>query len=339
MQLLGVAAILGFCVLLIFTPGKLNVLRSVGAYLLADIAVLVGAPSVLLWLFRRDAQDWVLSGGAIVVLIFSQSLYTIGVYAMLGTPHDRFMAKIASGGETGTPLSLEVAADPRRFKRTECTLFTQCYLSLRPAASLRTDLEGSFLRSRNSVLYQEGALPALVRALLGISHPVFWSSRELRYYDDRKGLVAALNARGDGLNSHLREVTYVPGDSVPVRIREAIAHSTDPQLLKLHRAQDEYKIEYRSASSFYLNASLTYDQGWAAYIDGVRVPVRRAYFDSTVVDVPPGTGVVAFRYENVSSRLFFFSRYLLLLAALVLGFLIWRRATQPPKSGHTYKEQ
>jgi hypothetical protein len=339
MQLLGVAAILGFCVLLIFTPGKLNVLRSVGAYLLADIAVLVGAPSVLLWLFRRDAQDWVLSGGAIVVLIFSQSLYTIGVYAMLGTPHDRFMAKIAPGGETGTPLSLEVAADPRRFKRTECTLFTQCYLSLRPAASLRTDLEGSFLRSRNSVLYQEGALPALVRALLGISHPVFWSSRELRYYDDRKGLVAALNARGDGLNSHLREVTYVPGDSVPVRIREAIAHSTDPQLLKLHRAQDEYKIEYRSTSSFYLNASLTYDQGWAAYIDGVRVPVRRAYFDSTVVDVPPGAHTLELRYESASSRWFFVSRYILLAIGLfVLTRLTWR-ILRPAQDDHAARQQ
>ena len=308
----GVAAAGCFLWLVYLTPGSLQLLRRVLEYVVLDVGVLAASLWGLRRLSRGDATT-ALAAGVLGLLVASQVLYTAGVYRILGTPAKRMMARMNIQVEERNLLSAE-SIRPDRFHRKACTMFAQCYLSDGPSASLRLDLEGSFLRSRESVIYQAEIAPSAAMALLGISHPVYWSSEELREYDDFTEVVQTLNDAGEGVHEFLRRVTFVrAGDGARRGRRPENSH---PELIRLEREADRTRIAYRSSGAFYLNASVTYDKGWRASVGGRPLEIHRGNFDGLVVEVPPGQHVVEFRYFSWSARLFFLTRFLQLAAAV-----------------------
>jgi hypothetical protein len=328
-QASGIAVLLGFAWLVTRAPGKLALLYEIKWYLLIDVALLVLTPLAFSQLCRKRVGNRAMMIAIVAALVVSQSIYATGVYRILGVPYDKLQAQFGLEGNDRIPLAHAVATDPAQFMRKECVRYTQCYLSLRPSASLRTDLEGSFLRSRRSVLYQEQVSKSVILALLGISHPVFWPSQELRYFDSPQILAATLNGYGDAIGEHLRAVTYAPKDSSLAQIA-APPREAAPLLRTLQRGQDWYRIDYQSSTDFYLNMSITYDPGWSVYVNNARIRVERAYFDGMAVRLPAGSQVVELRYEPTSSRVFFFSRCLLLLAAVFSLLLVWRWVRMKP---------
>jgi hypothetical protein len=321
LQLCALLVALAFVWLLTLTPGRMTLLGNIKWYLAIDIALLVLGPALVLWLQRRRVSDQSMALAIVAALIVGQSAYAAGVYRILGSSYDGFMARMGLDSEDKTLLPADIASDAARLKRKECALYTQCYLSLRPSASLRTDLEGSFLRSRDSVLYQQGASDATVRALLGVSHPIFWSSLRLREFSDRAMLAQTLGRYERAVGNALREATYVPTPTLG-ELAAGGTRSSPPSLVALRSEQNGYKVEYDSASDFYLNAAITYDRGWKAFIGDQNIPVARGYFNSIFARVPAGHHTVEFRYERLSSKLFFASRYLMLFAAVAAMALL-----------------
>ncbi len=311
MMLAGLVAAAGFLWLVYITPASLHILRSVSGYILVDVLVFAGSLWGLRWLGCHRGGPG-LAIGVLVLLVASQVLYTTGVYRILGTSCQADDRPDEPAPRRPDPLSLD--SNPDRFHRRACTLFAQCYLSLRPSASLRLDLEGSFFRSRDSVIYQSEIAPAVVTALLGISHPVYWASQELREYADVDDLVRALNEAGDRVGELLRRTTFIKaGNLLPRPVGPAAA---PPELVGLEREADRTRVAYRSAGPFYLNAAVTYDPGWRASVDGQPLTIHRANFDGLVVEVPSGQHVVEFRYFSWSVGLFFLTRLLQLAVAV-----------------------
>jgi hypothetical protein len=174
------------------------------------------------------------------------------------------------------------------------------------------------------VIYQPGIGRAAVTALLGVTHPVYWASRELRGYREPAEVVRALNAADRRVDELLGRVTFVR-DEAPSAASEA-PEASPPRLERVARAPDRVRIEYRSGEPFYLNAAVTYDRGWRAVVDGQPVQVRRGNFDGLVSRMPAGHHVAEFQYSSWSSRLFFYSRFVQLAVAVIVIWLTVRGA-------------
>jgi hypothetical protein len=318
----GLAAMGAFLGLVHLAPGSIQLLREGLDDVAIDVVLFTGS----LWGLRalsRHASGTALAVGVLLLGVVTQAVYTTGVYRILGTPVDRMIASMGLRPEDRVPLSPD-SLRPDEFRRNECTLFTQCYLSVRPSASLRLDLEGSFLRSRDSVIHHPGIEPAAVKALLGITHPVYWASQEVRTYDDVAEVVRALNAAGDRVGELLRRVTFVrAGALAPPASGEP--GTSGAEFVALERGTDRSRIAYRSAGPFYLNASVTYDEGWRASVDGRPVRVYRGNFDGLLIEAPAGQHIVEFRYFSWTDGLFFTTRLVQLAAGVVatIGLAVW----------------
>src|SRR5262249_45167412 len=137
-----------------------------------------------------------------------------------------------------TPLPPQVADDPNAFERKQCTAFGECYLAERDSVSLRRDFQGTFLRSENEPVFQEGLSDDATRAVSGITHPVFWLSASVQPYWTRPELVSALNAHAADMDRFLASTTFVPAPQVPPGGFPPSPAGSAAQLLSLDRGKD-----------------------------------------------------------------------------------------------------
>ncbi|MEW6055573.1 MAG: hypothetical protein AB1540_03090 [Bdellovibrionota bacterium] len=341
LALTGVAAV--FLLLLfpiIFSKSKLIASLKpweLGLAFIVDAIVIVAGVK----LFLKGAK----SGGALeknlmalmAVLVASQSVYLVNFYG-LGTTPEALFERYNLKAQDLTPLSGRLASDPSLVRRVICGTFGQCYISRRDTMSR---FEGTFLRHKEEPLYRsfpkdwfgwgvEGTpyknvlSEAAFEAITSISHPIFWLSREIATYEDKEELTFRLNQSGKNVSSYLGEVTHVKkGDEPRLTLGSGDADPmTHPKqtgsLTRLERGADWMRLNYQASGPLYLNASVNFDPGWKAKVNGKQTQVYEGNFHGLLVPLPPGDGVVELNYLSWKSEFFFYSRYLFLIAAIVM---------------------
>ena len=78
------------------------------------------------------------------------------------------------------------------------------------------------------------------------------------------------------------------------------AKTGDADVRRLAEGYGESAWRVATRNAGWLFVSETYDKGWKAELDGIRVPVRRANLAFRAVAVPAGEHIVRFRYAPAS---------------------------------------
>jgi hypothetical protein len=290
--------------------------------LVADVLVgALGAAAVWHAARAEATRRWL---SVLGVLLVSQVVFAEGVYHFLGMPLSGVLEDYKLDADDTTSALSTRARDPNEFFRKPCDAFAVCYLSRREAASLRHDDQATFLRNANEPVFQDGLADEVVRALDGISHPVFWLSAAVAPYASPQDLVRALNAHRDDIGAYLDRVTYVRDADVP-RLADVGIGTGDPagaRLRTLDRSRDMVRLTYTSTAVALLNAAINYDPSWTARVDGHAVQPVRGNFNDLLVPLPPAPagGEVVLTYHSASSDFVFYSRYLFIVAG-VAGML------------------
>ncbi len=289
---------------------------------LAIDALIIGMGGLAIWLACRSPRARL--GVAVLtgVLIVSQVLYTEQVYRLLGIRLPDILVNYGLDATDATPLPADVASDPNAFERKQCAAFAECYLSERDSVSLRRDFQGTFLRSANEPVFQDGLSDDATRALSGITHPVFWLSASVQPYWTRPELVSALNAHVADMDRFLASTTFVPAFQVPATGFPPAPSDGDAQLLTLNRGKDSIQLTYASSGPTYLNAAINHAPGWTATINGQPARVFDSEFGGILVPLPAGGGVVELDFRPRALNFFFYSRYLLAVCGVVAVFVI-----------------
>jgi hypothetical protein len=283
-----------------------------------------------LWFASRSATPRIWAAGLIGVMIVSQVGYAEVVYHFLGIPLNEVLSNYGLQAGDGVKLAPDIAADPNAFERKQCDLFGECYLSQLDSVSLRRDDQGTFLRSGNEPVFQDGLATEVVRALDGITHPVFWVTSALKPVSSRQELTNDLNSHTQDIVQHLDQVTYVPTAEFTPDLQARSAASGDARLVTLSRARDVIHLSYTSTTPAFLNAAITHDPAWTATINGTRAEVLDSNFNGLLVPLPPGGGDIVLRYASPAADFFFYSRYALAIlgvgVAIAIVVRLWARA-------------
>lgn len=304
------------------TSAPLNLMRKVASFLLLDMLLIAGAA----WTIGRYClvqATGKIGGPLIVAMVVSQSLYFAFAYGGIGISTAKALERMGVSAATTPGTALNAPAGSDSPARTICTVFAQCYLARNPVISLNTDLQGTFLRSREMALYQPGLEKPVIFALSAITHPVFWISHGVQPYDSKDEAIARLNARKDRIGEFLRETTQVSRADLSGISLPSSPGSTEAVIRHRETSRDRMILSYHSDQPAYLNAAVTFDPHWRASIDGASVPVIRGNFDGLLLPLPAGTRTVTLEYRNIASDLFFYSRYaMLFLACLAIAWLV-----------------
>jgi len=281
-------------------------------WIAVDLALVAAGAACAWWASRagRPARTAVV---LMAVLALSQTVYFAGAVHLLGISRRQLFEHYQLDAEDARPVPPDVAADPERFRRKECHVFAQCYLSRRDTVSLRRDEDGTFLRNRKEAVFQDGLEPDVLRALAGITRPIFWLSRRAVPYGSREELTERLNAHAADIDRHLRDTVYIPRRDF-AGLGSYAGGPAAARLDWLERRADRIRLRYAAEVPVFLNAAVTYDRHWLARVNGRRVEVRRGNFNGLAVALPPGSGMVELAYRSRSFDLFFLTRYAFLLA-------------------------
>jgi hypothetical protein len=303
---------------------------------LAIDALTIGIGALVIWLVCRSPRARV--GVAVLtgVLVVSQVLYTEQVYRLIGIRLPDILANYGLDSTDATPLPPQVADDPNAFERKECTAFAECYLSDRDSLSLRRDFQGTFLRSENEPVFQEGLSDDATRAVSGITHPVFWLSASVQPYGARRELVSALNGHAGDMDRFLASTTFVPAAQIPAGGFPPSPAGSEAQLLTLSRGKDSVHLTYTSSGPSYLNAAINHAPGWTATINGQPAGIFDSEFGGILVPLPPGGGDIELGFRPRALDFFFYSRYVLAAFGVLAVFgIVWGgtlRRWRPPAS-------
>jgi hypothetical protein len=296
--------------------------------------LLVAAPVLLFrWTARaRCAERWTLA--LIGTLVLSHTVYFVAVHRLIGVPVEAIAERYGPPGGVDARDGRGTVEDAERLTRTACDTFAQCYVSPVDTVSLRTDLDGTFLRSRREAVFQHGLEPSVVRALSALTHPIFWLSERAVPYERDDELVVRLNAHGHEIGDHLRRVVHVRRDDMDALGAPGRPPPLQAKIVAVQRARDVVRVTYESNGPALLNAAITYDRSWIARVGRRAVPVRRGNVNGLVVPVAPGRGTVELVYASTASGIFFTTRYLVLLGALAGALLVgraalWRASREP----------
>ena len=312
--------------------------RPVPADVLADVrlgaaadALIIAAGGILVWIARRSryVRLWVV--GLTAITIVSQVGFAEGTYHFLGMRSNGVLQGYNLDDDDTKPQFAANITDPNAYRRKTCDTFAVCYLSRRDAVSLRLDADGTFLRNPNEPALQEGLATDVVKALDGVSHPVFWFSSTLQSYGTSRELVDDLNAHQHDIGDYLNQVTYAPAADVSELNFAAIPDkpsSVDAHLVSMTRLRDMVRLRYTSSTPAFLNLAISYDPAWRVTVNGAQVQAARAYFNGLLVPVPPGEGDIVVAYRSLSNDFFFYSRYALLIVggglAVALAWCVCR---------------
>jgi hypothetical protein len=295
---------------------------------MAGDILMIGAAIALFWWWR--AYPGFHTGHGLVVfvaLIVTQSLYAAAIYQTLGiTAHTAFESyKLDS--KLLTPYSPQDFAQPSNLRRGDCPTFGSCYLALRDVASLRQDLDGTFLRHRLNPVFQKDLSPAAKAALTGVTQPFFWASTSLQPVPSIVALNDALNGDSAKLVQRLSRMTYLIGFQAGIETQTP--KPAQVSLTNLQRGVDHISFQYRSEGPAIINVGITYDPHWTGRVNGRPVTLMSGDYGILSLWVTSGSGTIELRYRDLASRLFFWSRYLLtglaVIAALSIAWLVWFR--------------
>jgi hypothetical protein len=267
--------------------------------------------------------------GLTALMVVTSVGYDQVVYRFLGTPLNEVLNNYDLHESDRLKLAPEIAADPNAYHRDICNAFGQCYLSQRDSVSLRRDDQGTFLRSGNESVFQDGLDTDIVRALSGITH-VFWVTPTVKPYSTRQDLTNELNAHKQDIASYLDQVTYVPAVEQSQLPQTGGAAQTDARLVSLSRGKDVIHLTYTSTAPAYLNAAIIHDPAWTATINRQPVQVLDSNYGGLLIPLPPGGGDVVLAYKSPSADFFFYSRYALAIlgvgvAIAIAGQGFWKR--------------
>jgi hypothetical protein len=247
----------------------------------------------------------------VAALVISQVVYTQQVYRLLGIRLPDVLDSYGLDSADAIKLAPEIESDPNAFERKECTAFGECYLSDRDSVSLRRDGQGTFLRSSSEPAIQDGLSKDAIRALSGITHPVFWLSARVQPYQGIDELLRTLNANAGGIQRFLASVALVRHFEVPASGFPAAPDDNDARLITLSRAKDSIHLTYASSTPTYLNAAINHAPGWTAAVNGQRVQILDTEYGGLLIPLPPGGGDIQLEYRPPEMDFFFYSRYVL----------------------------
>jgi hypothetical protein len=338
--LLGAGSIaLGLAALIVFVLWAKGHGPGLPAYTLSmagDAAIVLIAAGAI----YACARQAIPAGRAAVLtvcgLVLSQSIHVAGVYGLLGEPVQTTFARYKMDRRMLTPLDAADWKNPGGITRVPCEKTTGCNLAQRPAASLRTDTDGSFFRDRQSPVLRP-ALPANVKsALAGVTHPILWATGGVTTLPSIEALDRELaQYRGDA-SALLTRTTYVVDPAQKNLAATRPSTSETPPAIEFSDmtiAPNRIAFRYRAGAEGFANLSLTAAPGWSARVNAAEAPILRAYYNYVTLRLPPGEGNVVLEYYDVLAVYFFYARALLALLALIGAAALAGRAIRERKPG------
>ena len=300
-----------------------SVLEAMLGYGAVDVAlVVIGA--VVLWLAASSPRPVPFARWLIGLVALSQTVYFLGTYQQIGMSLDEMLTHYQPTAADWTPLG-DAAHDPATFMREECTIFAECYTSVRDTASTRRDLDGTFWRGKDEPVYQTDLDTSVVKALAGITHPVFWLSQSAGNVSDGQALVAEFNRHKADIDQYLDQVVYVSPGDLKVLGSNGSGPASDSaagsRLLRLDEGRDSFTLTYTADRPVILNAAVNFEPAWQARVNGVSVPVVKGNFNGLALSLPAGSGTVSLEYHSPQSDFFFYSRYVLTIVGVIAA--VW----------------
>lgn len=300
-----------------------RLVRRVLGFMAADVAVLA-ASGVALWKVARSTRPSRSFGLLLVVLVVAQLGELSVAYSALSVPARHVVAVFGLDDDDLAPAP---DGAPPVFRKP-CRTYAECYLSRRDTISLRHDEQGTFLRDRDSPVLRNDLEPAVIDALVGITHPVFWLSRRVEGAETIDAVAARLNRAGSSIGRQLDEVTYVATADAARLPRTTAAPTAAMAITDVRRTRDAVRVRYMTEAPAFFNAAVTYDPRWSAIVAGRAAPVVRGNVAGLVVPVSAGAGEIELRYVAPAHQAAFVLRYASLLAGLLCALLIVRYAVR-----------
>ena len=282
-----------------------------------DVAILA-AGMLALWWCGRAVPGPATAAGLIGVLMLGQVVHTAGSYRAYGTDGAGLRTRLGVSDADMVPP--KTVTDPNRLIRTPCEVFAQCYLAAGDTASLRTDLDGTFLRPASDAVFHKDLARPVVEALSAVGQPVFRASRRAEPFGDVTELTAHLNSRQASIGSALDEEVAIPAAVWPDR--QLAGGAGTAHLANLSRGPNWFSLDYRADGLFFLSAAITWSAGWRAVVGAREVRPLPANFSGMAVAVAGGIGSVHFEYHDWRNDFFFISRALLTLFAFAVVYLV-----------------
>ncbi len=306
--------------------------RPVGEATIEQVLVGVGCDLLIgltgglaLWFAGRSARPHAWVVGLTALLVVTQVGYSQVVYHFLGIPLSEVLSNYGLQDDDRVKLPPAIAADPNAYRRKQCDLFGECYLSQRDSVSLRRDDQGTFLRSSKEPVFQEGLDTAAARALAGVTHPVFWVTPTLKGYPNLPDLTGQLDAHAQDIGTYLDQVTYVPSAELARLPQSNDGAPGDARLASLWRGKDVFHLTYTSTTPAYLSAAIIHDPAWTATVNGQTAEVFDSNYGGLLVPLPPGGGDIVLAYTSPATDFFFYSRYALAILGVAVAILIVRQ--------------
>ena len=323
---LVVAALVALLSLLAFVPEPVKALLPLEGPLARDLFLVAAAYPALVYAAWPRVAPQRRGLALLVVLVLSQVVYTAAAYPEVAIAEPRLVARFGLAPEDLQPLAAAVRDDPDAVQRRACETYAECYLAARPTASLRRDLDGTFLRARRDPIFAEHLDPPVVEALKGLTMPIFWTSGSVKEVDSDAALAELLDAHDGDIARYLREAVFVRKAGL-ARIAASTAAGTgwadQAQLSAVAWGRNAVRLSYTADKPVLLNAAITCTPDWRASVNGTAVPVICANFDGLLVPLPAGAGTLELSYRDRASDFVFATRYLL----LVLGLFAIARVT------------
>jgi hypothetical protein len=299
------------CILLAATLDHALVdgLRPHWAAIAGDAVILAAAFGVIAWAIGGTDVDVRRGFVIIAVLVATQSMHIVGVYGLLGQSARDIFGLNHMNEALLTPYSDAELADPAALERVPCATSGACYLAQRDAASLKRDLDGSFLRYRLNPVWQDELSAESRAALVGVTHPILWGSAGLASVASIGALDALVEAHKDDLQSFLRLRTYVVG-APPVATQDG-SDIVAMTFSDWRRSPDRLSFHYNAATAGVVNLAVTNAPGWTATVNGAKTTPVSGNFATFAFPVHAGEGEVVLRYHDPPSLFFFWSRWLM----------------------------
>jgi hypothetical protein len=287
--------------------------------LTGDMILVAAAFGVIGWAMRHATFRAFQGMAVIAVLVVTQLIYLVGVYKLVGEPARNIFDRYEMNAQLLAPYSATELAKPESLYRVPCPTHAACFLAQRDAASLRRDIDGTFLRHKLNPVFQDELSPETRATLL--TQPTLWASAGLRSLPSLSALNALVSANKGDLPAFLRAQTYVIG--APADLDERMG-SADITFDEWHHSANQISFRYRALARGIVNLAIANSPYWSATIDGIPTKIIAGNYNTISIQVDPGVGRIALHYGDPLSRAYFWSRWLMgLFGIAAVLYLAW----------------
>lgn len=311
------AALVLFLVLFKRAQWPPGLFRTTAGLLVLDLAAI----AIALFMFKRSISSDGVAGSALrltFTAVALQLLSTAGLYGLVGEDRQAIFSKFGLSGTLQGGGALPLGEG----KRLQCTHFPECYLASNSTVSLNTDLNGTFLRNRSEPVFYSGQIgKEATRSLSGLSSPAAWISSTATPMPTREAVVKALVVDAQVADGR-RPPVYV---IAPEGLRPGAGAHPAAKVEIIEWRGDSIRLRYASDVPAYVFAAANWDGHWVARAAGASVPVLPANLGGIAVAVPGGSGELALKYSNDVAWFAWFSRCLIVLAAVLVAMAVVRR--------------